>query len=60
MNTDTDTRRVFNFYTHDNRGHYIIIPIRGLDEGDAFKTFDKLCINNDGSQNCVYQVIEAK
>lgn len=63
MNTkrSTDTRRLFNFYTYcPYSGKDVVMPIRGVDEADAWNTFDKLYTLRDGSPSPVDQVIEVK
>ena len=36
-----DSRRIFDFYTYDPAGKYVVIPIRGIDEADAWDYFEK-------------------
>lgn len=37
-----DNRKIFNFYTYDPTGKDVIIPVRGIDENDAFEIFRKI------------------
>lgn len=56
----TDTRRLFKFYTYDPTGRDVIIPIRGIDENDAWESFDAMYCDRDGNVPVVDQVMEVK
>lgn len=56
----TDTRKLFDFYTYNPCGQDVIIPIRGVDEDDAWDTFTKLYSDHAGIVPIVDQIMEVK
>lgn len=58
IKNSTDTRRLFRFYTYDPTGRDVVIPIRGIDENDAWDTFDAMYRDREGNVAVVDQVLE--
>jgi hypothetical protein len=55
---NTDTRPLYEFYTYNPVGRDVIIPIRGIDEDDAYNTFKELYRDINGSVPLIDQIIK--
>lgn len=58
IKNSTDTCRIFKFFTYDPTGRDVVIPIRGIDENDAWESFDATYRDRDGNVPMVDQVTE--